>query len=93
MNNSRDIANWMSLTPMARAIAVLVRDDRLDKEIAEMLKLSPEGVRYHMRALRKKFACRSRVGVAVAVERVAHTLPKTASMQSAQTVENSRPHD
>jgi DNA-binding CsgD family transcriptional regulator len=72
------------MSPMARAVGVLVRDDRLDKEIAEMLKLSPEGVRYHMRALRKKFACRSRVGVAVAVERVAHatknsTLTETAN--------------
>jgi DNA-binding CsgD family transcriptional regulator len=67
---------WGGLTPMSRAVAVLVRDDLPDKQIAQKLHLSEPGVRYHLRMLRRAFSCQSKLSVAVKVERMTGALSK-----------------
>jgi DNA-binding CsgD family transcriptional regulator len=55
----------MRLTPQEQAVAVLVAEDRPDKEIAEELHLSPATVRTYLERIRRKLGVRSRVGIAV----------------------------
>jgi len=58
-----------SLTLREISILVLVHLDNPDKEIADELKISPHTLRIHLTNIRKKIGVRSRVGMAVFVER------------------------
>jgi DNA-binding CsgD family transcriptional regulator len=92
MTDSRDIAAaWQGLTPMQRAVAMLVRDGLCDKAIADRLRISVRGTRYHMDRLRLIFNCDSKLSLAVATERAIWALSLLTPSQNERPVENLRP--
>jgi DNA-binding CsgD family transcriptional regulator len=74
---------WRTLTPMQRSVLMLCRE-LPDKLIADRLRISTRGVRYHQGRLRAAFGCDSKIALAVMGERVSwsvtsDTMTKTAN--------------
>lgn len=49
------LTEYLGLTPREIQIADLIRQGKMNKEIARFLNISPSGVEFHRRNLRKKF--------------------------------------
>lgn len=60
---------FVKLSSQEAFVAVLVHQGLQDKEIADSMKLSLSGVRWHLREIASKTGCDSRVKVALLVER------------------------
>lgn len=59
----------VTLTKREREVALLIAEELTDLEIADRLSISPHTVKDHIHAVLRKTSSRTRVGIALAIQR------------------------
>ena len=65
IRSARQAKRGHELTQRERDVAALIVEDKTNQEIADVLKLSPHTVKFHVLNLMVKLNTRSRIGIAV----------------------------